>query len=153
MKLATLCYLRQEGKTLMLYRNKRDNDYHQGKWNGLGGKLKAGEMPEEGARREILEESGLSVDSLQLKGILTFPLFDGKEDWYVFVFLGFGAQGELLESDEGSLSWIEDEQLLSLELWPGDRVFLPWLDEARFFSGKLIYESGQFLSHDVVWYA
>ena len=39
MKLATLCYLRKDGKTLMLHRVKKENDMHEGKYNGLGGKF------------------------------------------------------------------------------------------------------------------
>jgi 8-oxo-dGTP diphosphatase len=51
MKLATLCYLRKSGRTLMIHRVKKQNDMHQGKWNGLGGKLEAGETPDEAVRR------------------------------------------------------------------------------------------------------
>lgn len=43
MKLATLCYVTRNDKTLMLLRNKKENDMHEGKWNGLGGKLDPGE--------------------------------------------------------------------------------------------------------------
>jgi 8-oxo-dGTP diphosphatase len=43
MKLATLCYVRRGGKTLMVHRVKKQNDVHQGKWNGLGGKLEPSE--------------------------------------------------------------------------------------------------------------
>ncbi len=87
MKVATLCYLRQAGATLMIHRIKKENDMHAGKWNGLGGKLEAGETPEECAIREIREESGLIVSNPLLKGFLTFPMFDGSDDWYAFVFL------------------------------------------------------------------
>ena len=78
---ATLCYLRRDRYTLMLYRNKKPDDIHQGKWNGLGGKFEAGETPEECACREVREESGLIPDELVLKGVLTFPCFDGVNDW------------------------------------------------------------------------
>ena len=49
MKLATLCYVidKRNNATLMIYRNKKQNDYHKGKWNGLGGKFNLGESPEE----------------------------------------------------------------------------------------------------------
>ena len=97
MKLATLCYLRQNGKTLMVHRIKKPNDIHEGKWNGLGGKLEPGETPEECARREIFEESGLRVNQLTLKGLLTFPLFAHDEDWYAFVFVGTELEGSLIE--------------------------------------------------------
>jgi 8-oxo-dGTP diphosphatase len=152
MKLATLCYVRQSGKTLMVHRIKKANDIHQGKWNGLGGKLEAGETPEECARREILEEAGLSVTHLTMKGLLTFPGFANEEDWYAFVFTADQFTGELIDSPEGMLRWVDDAELLNLELWGGDRVFIPWLDRPGFFSGKFIYKDGQFIDYDVVFY-
>jgi 8-oxo-dGTP diphosphatase len=53
MILATLCYVRHNGCTLMVHRNKKVNDIHEGKWNGLGGKFEEGETPEECVIREI----------------------------------------------------------------------------------------------------
>ena len=46
MKLATLCYVRANDMTLMLHRVKKEHDMHAGKWNGLGGKVEAGESPD-----------------------------------------------------------------------------------------------------------
>lgn len=152
MKLATLCYLRQGGKTLMIHRIKKINDMHQGKWNGLGGKLEPGETPEECAIREIYEESGLKVHNPTWKGLLTFPGFANDEDWYAFVFVAREFEGEIIDSPEGDLHWIEDERLPELELWEGDRIFLPWLDQPGFFSGKFVYLNGRFIEHQVVFY-
>lgn len=152
MKLATLCYVRSKGHTLMLHRVKRANDIHQGKWNGLGGKLEPGETPEECARREIREESGLEVGRLEYKGFLTFPGFANDEDWYAFVFVAHDCRGELIDSPEGVLRWVPDEELLDLNLWPGDRIFLPWLDRPELFSAKFVYRDGQFVDHSVVFY-
>jgi 8-oxo-dGTP diphosphatase len=152
MKLATLCYLRQNGKTLMVHRIKKPNDIHEGKWNGLGGKLEPGETPEECARREIFEESGLRVKTLVLKGLLTFPMFARNEDWYVFVFVATEFEGSLIESPEGNLQWIDDELLFDLNLWAGDRIFLPWLERPGFFSGKFAYQNGELLEHSAEYY-
>jgi 8-oxo-dGTP diphosphatase len=152
MKLATLCYLRRNGKTLMVHRVKKKNDMHAGKWNGLGGKLEPGETPEECAVREIMEESGLRVFNPILKGVLTFPAFSNDEDWYAFVFLVNEFEGELIDSPEGNLKWIDNTELLNLNLWEGDRIFLPWLEQQAFFSGKFIYEDGRFIEHQVVFY-
>ena len=152
MKLATLCYLRHEGKTLMVHRIKKKNDMHAGKWNGLGGKLEPGETPEECAVREILEESGLKVINPILKGVLTFPAFSNDEDWYAFVFVAHEFEGQLIDSPEGDLKWVDNSELLDLNLWDGDLIFLPWLERPGFFSGKFIYENGRFIEHQVVFY-
>lgn len=136
----------------MIHRTKKPNDMHAGKWNGLGGKLEPGESPEECAVREVYEESGLMARKLQLKGILTFPAFSQDEDWYAFVFTAEDFDGELIESREGELSWIPNERLLDLPLWAGDLIFLPWLDDDRFFSGKFIYRDGILVEHSVEFY-
>lgn len=152
MKLATLCYVRRGKQTLMVHRVKKANDMHQGKWNGLGGKLEPGESPEECARREILEESGLEVQALTWKGILTFPGFANDEDWYAFVFVARVQDGPLIESPEGELSWVDNRDLLELNLWEGDRIFIPWLDREGVFSGKFAYSGGKLVHHWVEFY-
>lgn len=154
MKLATLCYVRDISgkKTLMLHRIKKKNDMHEGKWNGLGGKLEAGESPEECAIREVKEESGLNVDNPQLKGFLTFPEFDGFEDWYVFVYEFHSYSGTLIDSPEGKLEWINNNELFELPLWEGDIIFLKWMNENKLFSGKFIYKNEKLISHSVNFY-
>ena len=152
MKLATLCYIQKDGKTLMLYRNKKENDYHEGKWNGLGGKFEPGESPEECAVREIEEESGLIVKNIKMKGFITFPMFDGKEDWYVFAFVIDEFEGELIDSPEGQLEWIPNDKLKELNLWDGDQIFIPWLFQEEFFSAKFNYGNGKFLDYTVEFY-
>ena len=152
MKFATLCYIRKDHKTLMIHRVKKENDMHQGKWNGLGGKLEPGETPEECAIREIREESGLNARHLVLKGLLTFPQFAKNEDWYAFVFVAYEFEGELIDSPEGLLQWIDDAELSDLNLWEGDKIFLPWLERPGFFSGKFVYRNGKLIDHDVIFY-
>jgi 8-oxo-dGTP diphosphatase len=152
MKLATLCYLKADGKTLMMHRIKKANDMHQGKWNGLGGKLDPGETPEECVVREVLEESGLMIVDPLLKGLLTFPKFANNEDWYAFVFVARKFMGKLIDSNEGFLEWIDDQQLLKLDLWQGDRIFIPWLEQPGFFSGKFVYQSGELIEYSVVFH-
>jgi 8-oxo-dGTP diphosphatase len=149
-KLATLCYLRKDGKTLMIHRVKKENDIHEGKWNGVGGKLDPQETPEECAIREVKEETGLTIRNPLLKGLLTFPKFLNDEDWYVFVYLMEDFDGELIDSDEGNLKWIDTDKMLDLNLWEGDRVFLPLLDRSDFFSGKFLYVDGKLVEHSLI---
>ncbi|HSO11306.1 MAG TPA: 8-oxo-dGTP diphosphatase [Anaerolineales bacterium] len=152
MILATLCYVKKNDTTLMVYRNKKPNDIHEGKWNGLGGKFEAGETPEECIRREVREEAGLVIRNPRLHGLLMFPKFKGN-DWYVFVFTATEFEGELSESSpEGRLEWIEDEKLVSLNLWESDHIFLPWLKEGKFFSAKFEYEGDVMLGYEVIFH-
>ncbi|MBK7981389.1 MAG: 8-oxo-dGTP diphosphatase [Ignavibacteriae bacterium] len=152
MKLATLCYVMNDNKTLMLYRNKKENDYHEGKWNGLGGKFEQGEAPEECAIREVFEESGLKVKDPVLKGHITFPMFDGKDDWYVWLYVFNDFEGNLIDSPEGRLEWIPNEKLNELNLWEGDKIFIPWLFNDKIFSAKFNYENGKYIDYSVIFY-
>jgi 8-oxo-dGTP diphosphatase len=136
----------------MIHRVKKPNDMHAGKWNGLGGKLEPGETPEECAIREIWEEAGLRVINPKLRGIITFPGFSNDEDWYTFIFVVDDFQGVLIDSPEGDLKWIPEEQLLDLTLWEGDRIFIPWLDTTAIFSAKFVYKEGNLLDHSVIFY-
>ena len=152
MILATLCYVKRDGHTLMIHRNKRPNDIHEGKWNGLGGKFEAGESPENCVIREVGEESGLTIRAPHLHGILTFTNFKGN-DWYVFVYTAENFTGELLDDvPEGKLEWIRDDEILRLPLWDSDQVFLPWVSQGRFFSGKFNYDGEKFVDHEVAFY-
>jgi 8-oxo-dGTP diphosphatase len=152
MKLATLCYVKKDGKTLMLHRMKRSDDVHIGKWNGLGGKIHMGETPEECVIREVKEESGLEIRNPSLRGILTFPAFKNEEDWYVYAFTANEFTGELVDSEEGTLEWVDDKQVYRLPLWEGDPIFLKWIEESRFFSGKFTYRDGKLIHHSVVFH-
>lgn len=136
----------------MIYRNKKENDYHEGKWNGLGGKFEAGESPEDCAIREMKEETGLDVKNPIMKGFITFPNFDGVDDWYVFVFVFHDFEGDLIESPEGHLEWIDNDKLIELNLWEGDKIFIPWLFQEKFFSAKFNYENGKFIDHEVIFH-
>ena len=150
--LATLCYLQQNGKTLMIFPTGKKDSHYNKKWNGVGGKFKSGETPEECVIREIKEETNLVAKNPQLAGILTFPKMTGGEDWYVFVFVIKEFSGKLKASKEGKLDWFANEEILKLNLWEGDYVFLPWLFAGKFFLGEFVYDDGKLKNHSVTFY-
>ncbi|MEW6093734.1 MAG: 8-oxo-dGTP diphosphatase [Chloroflexota bacterium] len=151
MLLATLCYIKHNNHTLMVYRNKKPADIHAGKWNGLGGKFEPGETPEECVVREVREESGLEIADPRLHGLVMFPGFKG-DDWYVFVFTAAEFTGGLIESPEGELRWVPDEELESLPLWPSDRIFFQWMRQGKFFSAKFVYEGEEMITWEVCFH-
>jgi 8-oxo-dGTP diphosphatase len=154
MKLATLCYVMdtKSKKTLMIHRVKKENDYHEGKWNGLGGKFDDGESPEDCVIREVKEEAGLTIINHRMHGFISFPNFDGIEDWHVFIFTAEEFSGKLIDSPEGNLEWIPNEKLTKLNLWDGDKIFLDWLFQDKFFSAKFVYENGAMKNYEVHFY-
>ena len=152
MKIGTLCYINDGKRTLMLHRIKKENDMHEGKWNGLGGKLEQGESPEECVVREVYEESGLTIKNPTLRGIMTFPKFDDIDDWLVFLYTSNEFKGNLIESDEGDLNWIGNDEILNLNLWDGDKIYLDWLKQDKFFSAKFIYKNRELKDYSVIFY-
>lgn len=136
----------------MLHRVKKKNDIHKNKWNGLGGKMELGETPEECVIREVKEESGLRIQKPELRGILNFPGFDGENDWLVFLFVANSFSGRIKVSREGNLEWVSKKKLFRLPLWEGDKFFLRWLEQKKFFSAKFLYKNGQLKSYSVNFY-
>ncbi len=140
MILSSIIYIEQENKYLMLHRIRKENDTNKDKWIGVGGKFEEGETPEECARRETFEETGLSLDNLFYRGIVTF-ISDKYPAEQMHLFKSTAFSGKIKECDEGELDWIEKEKLLSLPIWEGDKIFLRLLDQdIPFFSLKLRYE-------------
>jgi 8-oxo-dGTP diphosphatase len=149
--IATLGYVLSADRqqVLMIHRNTRPDDLHFGKYNGLGGKLEREEDVVSGMHRELREEAGIEAIALNLRGTISWPGF-GKhgEDWMGFVFTVTKWGGTpLAQNPEGALEWVPVERILSLSLnlWPGDRYFLPLVfgADARQFHGVMPYQNGQ----------
>ena len=140
MKQTTLCYIEQDGCYLMLHRVKKENDENKDKWIGIGGKFEDKESPEDCVLREALEETGLTLTSYRYRGLVTF-VSDRWPTEYMHLFHADGFSGQLKSCDEGDLQWLPKEQLYSLPMWEGDRIFLDLLEQyVPFFSLKLVYE-------------
>lgn len=150
MKNTTLCYIENNGKYLMIHRVKKVEDINKDKWVGVGGKLEERESPFDCARREILEETGLTVGKLNYRGLVTFVSNEyGTE--YMHLFHTNEFSGELVrDCNEGDLEWVQKDDVLKLPLWEGDKIFLDLLQrDIPFFSLKLVYEGEKLVAHTV----
>lgn len=141
---STLCYLERDGQYLMLHRVKKQVDINKGKWIGVGGKFEEGESPEDCVLREVWEETGLTLQSPSLRGVITF-ISDDQPTEYMFLYTADRFIGTMTEDcTEGILRWIDKDKIESLPIWEGDRIFLRLLREnAPFFSLKLRYLNGK----------
>ena len=96
---ATLLTIIKDGRILL--QRKASGRFGEGKWNGVGGKIRPGETPENCARRETLEETGLQVDALIPHGTLRHYFGDVDEaTWTVHHYSASQYEGEPKESEE-----------------------------------------------------
>ena len=151
MKNTTLCYIEKGDAYLMLHRVKKEADVNAGKWFGVGGHFEEGESPYDCAVRESFEETGRAAAALSYRGGVTFvsdpfpteqmhlftvPHFVGEDRFPAYT----GVAVDTPLCNEGNLAWVKREDILSLPLWEGDRIFLRLLArEEPFFSLKLSY--------------
>lgn len=141
-KLSTLCYIEKDNKYLMLHRVSKKNDINKDKYIGVGGHLKEGESPEDCLLREVYEETGLTLKSYRLRGIITF-VTDISDTEFIFLYTSKEYEGNLIEDidiNEGVLKWIDKEKVKELDLWEGDKIFFDLMKKDEFFSLKLVYE-------------
>ncbi|WP_248403813.1 NUDIX hydrolase [Butyrivibrio fibrisolvens] len=152
MVVSTLCYLEKDNKYLMLLRNKKEKDVNEGKWIGVGGKCEKGESPEECVIRETFEETGIKLESLKMRGVMTFAS-EGWEDEYIFVYTSDKFSGHITECNEGELAWIDKDKIMDLNLWDGDRIFLDiMLTSDKLFSIKLSYKGDDIVDKQLYVY-
>lgn len=141
--MTTHCYVETEDAYLMLHRVSKKNDVNKDKWIGVGGHFEKGESPEDCLLREVYEETGLTLTSWRFRGIVTFTQ-EGYGTEYMCMYTADGFTGTIRECDEGILQWVPKKDLLSLNLWEGDKIFIKLLlEEAPFFSLKLSYKGDE----------
>ncbi len=140
-KETTLCLIVKNEKVLMMLRNKKKNDVHKNKYNGLGGKLEKGESKAECVLREVYEEAGIKLIKYNYVGKVTFKNFGyqkGTEVMYCFV--GYNYEFEIGHCNEGELQWIDIDKILGLPLWEGDQYFIMNIIENKPFNLYLHYD-------------
>ena len=170
---STLCYIEKDGKYLMLLRNKKKVDCNKGKWIGVGGKREPLETVPECLLREVREETGLRLKSWTARAIIAFNS-DEWEHERMFLFTaddfevvsGAGVSeedaergrrvlraletGEVLSGAEGDLKWIPKDEIMDLNLWEGDRLFMKMVAEDEpFFFMRLEYHGDDLVESHV----
>jgi 8-oxo-dGTP pyrophosphatase MutT (NUDIX family) len=146
---ATLCTIIKNG--LILLQWKSPGRFGEGKWNGVGGKIKPEETPEECAKREVFEETNLYVLKLIPHG--TIRHYFGKKnepDWIVYHYSVKDFKGEPKGSDEGELRWFSFDDIPYEEMWQDDRYWLPFQIQGKSFQGEFYFNSNatELLHHD-----
>jgi 8-oxo-dGTP diphosphatase/2-hydroxy-dATP diphosphatase len=136
----TLCLIERDNKILL---GMKKRGFGQGRWNGFGGKLQEGESLEDGARREVLEECGLTVGSLERVGVFDFE-FAYKPEWNqtVHLFRCENFDGEPQESEEMKPQWFAKDEIPFENMWPDDSYWFPLFLQKQKFEGKFVFGEG-----------
>lgn len=142
MKRTTLGYIEFDDKYLMLYRNVDKSDGSLGKWLGVGGKIENDETEDICFIREVQEETGITLNEsdIVLRGIIDFKS-DSYESERMYLYTATTHSDYFNPlCNEGNLKWINKNEILSLNMWEGDHVFLErLLNSDSYFEMSLIY--------------
>ena len=122
---ATSIFLLRDNEILL---GLKKRGFAQGKLNGFGGKIEAGETIEDPAARELREECGVQVDVSDLKRVAHLEFFfPAKPEWnqVVYTFLARRWRGEPYETDEMKPMWFDTKAIPYDRMWADDAHWLP----------------------------
>lgn len=105
----TLSFLLRD-RDILLLRLTDNRGAWGGLYNGVGGHIKQGEDPLSAARREILEETGLTPERLRLCGVVNVDTGD-QLGIGLYVYVGEVRSGDFRNSLEGDPTWIPLEKI------------------------------------------
>jgi 8-oxo-dGTP pyrophosphatase MutT (NUDIX family) len=119
------CILQHEGKILLFKRSNLVRTY-RGLWGGVAGYVEELEDPYDTAIKEIRQETGISLDALELvrKGepIEFSDIYNGRRyDWIVHPFLFHIRSKELVRIDweHEEYRWVTPSELKKFDTVPG----------------------------------
>lgn len=113
------------GDDILLMKRAAHKRIFPNQYNGLGGHIERNEDPLTGARREVMEESGLNISKLKLRAI--YNVDAGQESGILlFVYLAYSESREItVSSEEGTLEWIPVTRLQDYDLVEDLPIILP----------------------------
>ena len=152
MRNSTLLFLIKgsEGKAEICLAMKK-RSFGAGRWNGVGGKVAAGETIEDAARREAFEEIGITARELSKVAELSFS-FPHNPAWdqLVHVFLAREWDGESIESEEMAPKWFPVSEIPYKEMWPDDIYWLPKVLERELIRARFVFGEGDVIKEKEV---
>lgn len=134
----TLIFCRRENsdgqREILLGMKKRG--FGVGKWNGFGGKVEGEETIEQGALRELEEESTLKASNMKRVGYLVFKMLETAKIMRVHVFDTWSFEGTIVETEEMRPKWFLESEIPYDKMWADDPYWLPLILQGKSFVGR-----------------
>jgi len=113
--------IEKDGKILLVKENKGEAD--KGKWNHPAGWIEVGENPIEGAKREVVEETGHEFTPAYILGVYSLVRNDlikemgGVRHPIKIIFSGIisGEKARELEDDISEIKWFTREEIENMD--------------------------------------
>jgi 8-oxo-dGTP diphosphatase len=127
-RVAGVMLIDRQGRILLQHRS-IDAPASPGQWSYPGGGIEEGEEPEEAARRELLEESGLTAPNyltLYWSGLRpSTSVVRGQVEWYLYAGATDARQEDVVLGEGDAMEFIAPEDALALDLAAPARALLP----------------------------
>jgi mutator protein MutT len=145
MKECTLLFLIHDGEILLAMKKR---GFGSDRWNGVGGKIEAGETIEDALVRECQEEIVVTPKNFHKVALLDFKFADGVTDMRVHAYLCDDWEGEPVETDEMAPQWFRQAELPYKEMWDDDEYWLPHVLDGKLVRGTFVFnEQEKMLEH------
>ncbi|MCK5321440.1 8-oxo-dGTP diphosphatase [Candidatus Pacearchaeota archaeon] len=140
-KLMTVVLFHDEENQRILLGLKKKG-FGEGKWNGFGGKVEAGETINKAARRELFEEAGILAGELEKVGLINFRFTEEVEETLEIHFLrALKVYGMPRETEEMRPEWFNINSIPYDKMWVDDKYWMPSFLEGKKFKGDILFKN------------
>lgn len=147
----TLLFLRRDNEILLAMKKR---GFGEGLWNGVGGKLEAGETVEQALARECREEIGVTpMHYWQVAEHDFIQDADTENPWhmYVYAYLCDEWEGDPIETEEMAPQWFAIDEIPYADMWQDDEFWLPQVLSGQKVTGMFTFdENDKLISHSVM---
>lgn len=138
--IGNVCFIfdTQDRRVLLLKRNRQPM---KGMYTGVGGKAEWNEDVRLSCFREVKEETELEISKLTLRGIIKTIYQAGHSSWILFVFTAQAHNDQFGKCDEGTLEWVDRQDVASYPLIGFIKEIIPFvLDGNEFVEGTIFHD-------------